>query len=65
LKVMRALTPATQSVLIVDDDPAIRAVLTQALQRGGFAAEAAAGGREALARLTRASFSLYRPKCPM
>jgi DNA-binding NtrC family response regulator len=58
LKVMRALTHETQSVLIVDDDSAIRAVLTQALQRGGFAAEAAAGGRAALARLTRARFSL-------
>ena len=55
---MRALTPGTQSVLIVDDDPAIRAALTQALQRGGFVVEAAAGGREALVRLTRASFSL-------
>jgi len=55
---MRALTSGTQSVLIVDDDPVIRAALTQALQRGGFAVEAAAGGREALARLTRASFSL-------
>ena len=55
---MCALTPGTQSVLIVDDDPAIRAALTQALQCGGFAVEAAAGGRDALARLTRASFSL-------
>jgi DNA-binding NtrC family response regulator len=55
---MRALTPGIQTVLIVDDDPAIRVVLTQALQRGGFAAEAAAGGREALTRLARSSFSL-------
>ena len=55
---MRALTPGTQSVLIVDNDPAIRAALTQALQRSGFAAEAVAGGREATTRLTRASFSI-------
>jgi DNA-binding NtrC family response regulator len=58
LKVMRALTSGTPSVLIVDDDPTTRAELTQALQRGGFAAEAAASGREALARLTRATFNL-------
>ncbi|HSO59522.1 MAG TPA: sigma-54 dependent transcriptional regulator [Desulfobacterales bacterium] len=55
---MHALTSETQSVLIVDNDPVNRAALTQTLQRGGFAAEAAAGGREALARLTRARFSL-------
>jgi DNA-binding NtrC family response regulator len=55
---MRALTSGTQSVLIVDHDRAMRAALTQALQRGGLAVEAAAGGREALERLTRASFNL-------
>jgi DNA-binding NtrC family response regulator len=55
---MRTLTSGTPPVLIVDDDPTTRAALTQALQRDGFAAETAASGREALARLTRKSFSL-------
>jgi two-component system response regulator FlrC len=41
-------------ILVVDDEPAMRAGLTEVLARGGFAVEAAATAEEALARLAGA-----------
>lgn len=45
-------------VLIVDDEPDARSILLEALQSQGYTAEAAAGGREALARMTEQSFAV-------
>ena len=41
-----------RSVLIVDDEPGMRAGLSEVLGRGGFAVEQAANAEDALARLT-------------
>lgn len=46
------------SILVVDDDPVIRSVVTQFLEAGGFGAVAAAGGDEALALFEECSFDL-------
>src|SRR5262245_57453032 len=40
------------SILIVDDDPVQRRLLSAAVERFGYGATAIAGGEEALARLT-------------
>lgn len=45
-------------VLIVDDEPDARSLLLEALQSQGYFAETAAGGREALARMTERGFSV-------
>ncbi len=42
-------------VLIVDDDSSMRELLTQRLEDAGLAADAVAGGREALEALCRAT----------
>jgi DNA-binding NtrC family response regulator len=55
---MGALTPERLPILIVDHDPRARAALAQDLRAAGFDAEAAAGCREALARLARERFGL-------
>jgi two-component system OmpR family response regulator len=48
---MSATRPATgPKILIVDDDPAIREVVSFALRRGGFTTAEAADGRAALTR---------------
>lgn len=46
------------SILVVDDDPVIRIVVTQFLEAGGFGAVAAPGGDEALALFEEGSFDL-------
>jgi CheY-like chemotaxis protein len=47
--------PATQrTVLVVDDDPYVRSILTLLLSGEGFAVAAAADGREGLAHLRQA-----------
>ena len=43
-----------RSVLVVDDDPEIRELLTNALDRMGFAVQQAADGRTAIKRLDEA-----------
>lgn len=43
----------TPTVLIVDDDPAIRKMLVEVLSLEGYATETAANGREALEKLSR------------
>lgn len=43
----------TPTVLIVDDDPAIRKMLVEVLSLEGYATETAANGREALEKLPR------------
>ncbi len=55
---MDALTAENRPILIADEDLRACAALAQALQREGFGAECAAGGREALARLSRERFRL-------
>lgn len=45
-----------EPVLIVDDEPEVRAALLEALQSRGYSAEAAAGGEEALVRMAEAPF---------
>ena len=49
---------SSPAVLIVDDDPAIRAVLTHALRRSGYAARTACCGMEGLAIARTAAFDL-------
>jgi CheY-like chemotaxis protein len=45
-------------ILIVDDDPANRELLTRRLERGGYASDAVASGREALDLLAERKFDL-------
>jgi two-component system response regulator FlrC len=45
-------------ILIVDDDPQLRKVLSEALARSGFAVQTASGGREALELLERQRFGV-------
>src|SRR5579871_371723 len=47
------------SILVVDDDPVQRRLLTAAVERFGYSAAAAAGGAEALARLTGPESDAY------
>ncbi len=48
---MPAPQPTTPArILVVDDDPAVRFTLCEALEDAGFVTEAASDGREALAR---------------
>ena len=49
---------ATASILLVEDHPATRSQLGEALRAAGYRVIAAAGGREALAALARASVDL-------
>ena len=44
--------------MVVDDDPQIVEVCTQALRAGGFAVESSLGGREAIALLKEKKFDL-------
>jgi CheY-like chemotaxis protein len=46
------------SILIVDDEPLLRDVLTQILTREGFQVEAAVDGDEALEKMAREKFPL-------
>jgi two-component system, NtrC family, response regulator AtoC len=45
-------------VLVVDDEKNFRRVIVQELQRQGFSVEEAAGGKEALERITREEFDV-------
>ena len=50
--------PAARRVLVVDDDPAIRAMVRKALERHGFAVDTANDGVEALTRLEAGAYDL-------
>ena len=52
-----AATPAAR-VLVVDDEPAVRASLERALVAGGYAVTLAGDGEEALDRLVAGRFDL-------
>ena len=45
-------------VLVVDDEPAIRALVTKIIQRAGFPVESAIDGAEAIARLAKEDFAV-------
>ena len=47
-----------QQILLIDDDRDLRAMLTRALSRFGYAVTEAENGREALSRLEAATFHL-------
>jgi two-component system, NtrC family, response regulator AtoC len=46
------------NVLVVDDEPAVRTVLTSAISRAGYAVEAAGSAAEALAKLDKGAFDV-------
>jgi DNA-binding NtrC family response regulator len=48
----------TRRILVVDDEPGMRAGLAAVLTRGGFAVETAASGEEGLARLAQGGIDL-------
>jgi CheY-like chemotaxis protein len=48
-------TPSAPSVLVVDDEPAIRTVLRLILELEGYAVRTASGGEQALARVSEAA----------
>ena len=50
---MRAVS---KSILVVDDDPSIRGMVSSVLTHQGFAVEAVASGNEAISRLDSARF---------
>ena len=54
----RILTVAQHNVLVVDDDDAIRALVTRVLQRNQYAVEQASNGEEALTKLRQARFDV-------
>ena len=45
-----------ETILVVDDDPAVRAMLSLSLRQAGFRVDTAADGDEALALLERAAY---------
>jgi PAS domain S-box-containing protein len=47
-----AVAPASETVLVIDDEPAIRRVLCRVLEDGGYTVRAAGSGSEALAMLS-------------
>ena len=54
---MAQQTVATKQLLIVEDDPTVRRVLTIAMRHAGFNVDAVDSGSEALARLERGGFA--------
>jgi DNA-binding NtrC family response regulator len=48
----------TRRILVVDDEPGMRAGLAEVLARGGFAVEMAATGEEGVARLAQGGIDL-------
>jgi two-component system chemotaxis response regulator CheY len=51
----RALWPVACDILVVDDDAAIRALVTEILELEGYAVETASNGQEALELLERSA----------
>lgn len=49
---------SAQRVLVVDDDPPIRAMVKKALERHGFVVDTASDGVEALAKLEQGAYGL-------
>jgi len=47
------MSSSSLQILVIDDEPAIRQILTASLARAGHAVETASSGREALMRLTK------------
>jgi CheY-like chemotaxis protein len=45
-------------VLVVDDEPAIRALVTKIIERAGFPVESATDGAEAIEKLTNGEFAV-------
>ena len=52
------MTQTSKRLLIVDDDPRLRAVLSRLLAREGFECEVASDGDDGLARMRSESFDL-------
>jgi DNA-binding response OmpR family regulator len=52
------MVPGDISVLVVDDEPAIRALVAKIVQRAGFRADVARDGADAIARLEKQSYSV-------
>jgi len=52
------VAPATKRILVVDDDPSVREMLTRVLAGEGYQATAAASGDEALKIVTATPFDL-------
>ena len=50
--------PETVSVLVVDDEPAIRALVAKIVERAGYRAEVARDGADAIERLEKHRFSV-------
>jgi putative two-component system response regulator len=57
--------PASTPILIVDNDPRVRALLGRWLSREGYAWEAAEGAGEALQRMQATEFSLILLECAL
>lgn len=47
-----------KKILIVDDEESVRTILKQMLEQGGFSADAASDGKEALDKLGSSSFDM-------
>jgi DNA-binding response OmpR family regulator len=50
--------PDTISVLVVDDEPTIRALVAKIVERSGFRADVARDGADAIAKLEQQSYSI-------
>lgn len=55
---MSPMNPQRIRVLVVDDDPDVRAVVSSMLEVGGYEASVAQNGREALAALKAGNFAV-------
>jgi CheY-like chemotaxis protein len=53
-----AVTPPPETILVVDDEPAVLTVAARVLRRGGYVVLEAAGGEEALLRASAHDVSL-------
>lgn len=54
----RSMSPSEGSVLVVEDDDAIRTMLVSALRRGGFGTDAAADGAVALELVAQSEYAV-------
>jgi len=55
---MSDVSPQTARVLVVDDEPAIRLLITKALEKHGFSVDSAVDGVDALHKLERSTYDL-------